>query len=310
MGDAASARLVGTTLAGKYRVVQLLRSGGLADVYLAEMLTLRPLPAAPLAAEAPRVGRAARLVLKVLRAELAVERAVVERFERVAVAAARIVHPNVVRTTALERLPDGLPFCAMELLIGLDLADTLAHAGHLDPARAVRIAAGAAAGLGAVHAAGLVHLDVKPENVFLVHEPDGSEAVKVLDFGHASPAGDAAAGPPERSPDEAASGAKPRRSAPSGTPFSTPEYMAPELKGGASPAPAMDVSALGVMLGEMLTGRTPGSLREARAAPPAGLARVVERATAAEPGQRFATMAEVVAALLAISDEAPPVRSF
>src|SRR5262249_20692365 len=137
-------------------------------------------------------GRAARFALRVLRPELGGDRAVVRRFERGIVAASRILHPNVVRTGGLERIPDGPPFCTMELLIGLDLADTLAHAGPLDARRALRIAVYAAAGLSAAHTAGVVHLDVKPENVFLVHEPDGGELVKVLDFDLAALPGDAA----------------------------------------------------------------------------------------------------------------------
>ena len=180
------------------------------------MLTLIP----PVEAREVRVGRAARLALKVLREPLRHDRAVVRRFERGAAAASRIVHPNVVQTAPLERLADGLPFFAMELLLGLDLADTLAFSGALDVARAVRIAAAVAAGLSAAHAAGVVHLDVKPENVFLVHAADGRELVKLLDFGLAS------------LPDDDASIA-PRVDAA----CSTPGYMAPEQTRGVRPTP-------------------------------------------------------------------------
>src|SRR6185437_10554262 len=85
---------------------------------------------------------------------------------------------------------DGVLCFGMELLVGLDLADTLAYSRVLGPPRAVGIASGAAEGLAAAHAAGVVHRDVKPENIFLVHAADGREAVKLLDFGFAYLPGD------------------------------------------------------------------------------------------------------------------------
>jgi len=260
----------------------------------------------------------------VLRGDLAGDRGVVRRFERGAVAAARIVHPNVVRTTGLERLADGLPFCAMELLIGLDLADTLAYSGALPVERAVRIATGAAEGLAAAHETGVVHLDVKPENVFLVHEADGRELVKIIDFGLAAPRGDA--------------GAVVRVDAA----CSTPEYMAPEQARGVPPTPAMDVYSLGLMLREMVTGRAPGAAVGSKGAPHPGAGRapgaamgsqggagaagarapraghgevpprieqVIERATAALAAERFTTMAELRAALLEATEPVPAPRS-
>lgn len=334
MGDGAeaAARLVGSTFAGRYRVVQLLRSGGTSDVYLAEQMTLRPgpltfrgademheevtgegrgsnpdvgrgsspdLPRAresepprvPRAggSEPPRAGRAARLAIKVLRERFRGDRAVARRFERGVVAASQVVHPNVVRTGPIERLPDGLPFCTMELLIGLDLADMLAYGRKLDPARALRLAEGAAAGLSAAHAAGVLHLDVKPENVFVVHRPDGGELVKILDFGLASIPGDPAA---------------PRVEAACGT----PEYMAPEQKRGVPAAPTMDVYALGVVLFEMLTGLSPAGPRASSVDLPPPLARVVMRALAADPADRHPTMEAFHAALAAAAEEGLPAR--
>ncbi len=311
MADRAGspATVLGSTFAGKYRVVQLLRTGGLAHVYLAEMMTLRPGPideAGPDEARglspderpgglAPpralaREGHAPRFALKVLRQELARDPAVVRRFERGALAASRVVHPNVVRHGALERLPEGLPFCTMELLIGLDLADTLAQARMLEPARAVHIAEGVAAGLAAAHAAGVVHLDVKPENVFLVHQADGREVVKLIDFGLASLPGETRG---QRV--DAATG--------------TPEYMAPEQRRGVAADPTMDVFALGLVLREMLTGHAPSAGTAARNASagdvPPRLGRVIDRALARDPSARFATMLDLRAALLAAMEESP-----
>lgn len=283
MADRAGspAAVLGATFAGKYRLVQHLRTGGVAHVYLAERLTLRPPAAGARGPDAAHTGQSSRFALKVLRSELAHDRAMVRRFERGVLAASRVVHPNVARVGVLERLPDGVPFCTMELLVGLDLADTLAVARRLDPKRAVRIAEGIAAGLAAAHDEGVVHLDVKPENVFLVHRADGHEIVKLLDFGL-----------------EAA--------------YCTPEYMAPEQRRGGPASPAMDVYALGATLLEMLTGHPPS----AAAAPwpgappskdiPAKLARVLDRALARDPEARFASMTELRAALASALDEPSP----
>ena len=322
MADRAGspAAVLGAPFAGKYRLVQLLRTGGVSHVYLAEMMTLRPAAEGARGPELARTGRAPRFALKVLRAELANDRSMVRRFERGVLAASRVVHPNVARVGMLERLPDGVPFCTMELLVGLDLADTLAQARRLDPKRAVRIAEGIASGLAAAHDEGVVHLDVKPENVFLVHQADGREIVKLLDFGLAAvpkgaPSKDAAPtlAPSKDAPPAGSSPAIPtpveQRDSFVDAAFCTPEYMAPEQRRGVPATPAMDVYALGAVLLEMLTGHPP-SAAEAPwpGAPPSkeippSLARVLDRALARDPEARFASMKELRAALLAAVDE-------
>jgi serine/threonine-protein kinase len=178
----------------------------------------------------------------------------------------------------------------MELLVGLDLADTLAYAGTLGSPRAVGIAAAVADGLAAAHAAGVVHRDVKPENIFLVHAADGREAVKILDFGFASTPDD----PPA-----------PKRAAPHGT----PEYMAPEQTGGAAPSAVADVFSLGVVLFEMLAGRRParasraarsGSFDASFDAPVSpALRATVHHAIEADPARRLPSMLDLRDALLA-----------
>lgn len=221
--------LEGRVLGERYRVLQLLAKGGVADVYLAE-----------------RIGGScggARIALKVLRDDQASHPSLALRFEREAFAASRVRHPNVLSVGELERIDD-LRLFSMELLVGLDLADTLAYRGVLAPERAVRIAGAVAAGAGAVHAAGVVHRDLKPENVFLVHAPDGREVPKVIDFGFAHVDGDRA-------------DAQVRRITERMTVVGTPEYMAPEQAHGAPAAPTADVYAIGVMLFEMLAGRVP-----------------------------------------------------
>jgi eukaryotic-like serine/threonine-protein kinase len=193
----------------------------------------------------------------------------------------------------------------MELLVGLDLADTLAYSRTLGPPRAVGIACGAADGLAAAHAAGVVHRDVKPENIFLVHAPDGREAVKLLDFGYAWMPGDAAAQV-------------------HAVAVGTPEYMAPEQARGAPALATADVYSLGVVLYEMLAGRPPfsGSYpgvahdHAGRPVPPLRdekgggchispeLDAVVARALAKDPAARFASMTALREALLGTPEAA------
>ena len=284
---------VGTVVGNRYRVIQLLGSGGTGQVYLAELCS--PAGSSVTGKSAPPRRRFA---LKVLRKEHRGEPELVARFEREAVAAARIHHPNVLAIEAAEAHGEGDEerprFFVMELLVGLDLADTLAFSGKLGAARSVRVAEGAALGLGAAHAAGVIHRDVKPENLFLVHAPDGREQVKVLDFGFSHLPGD---------------GGEAR-----GRVVGTPEYMAPEQARGAPADPRADVYSLGVVLYEMLTGRVPFAgeypevaQRHARERPPplhrpnvsADLDSVVRRALEKAPTARFPTMEAFRRALLA-----------
>ena len=276
---------IGSAFAGKYKLIQLLRSGGLAHVYLAERLPsgLGAGDDPPRFRPSERPGSAPRIALKVLRRELAKDPAIVRRFERGVTAASRVTHPNVAQLGPLERAPDGTPFCTMELLVGLDLADTLADAGRLGPLRAARIAEGVASALVAAHERGVVHLDVKPENVFLVHRSDGGEDVKLIDFGLASHFGET----------------RPEASDACGT----PEYMAPEQRRGVTADPRMDVFALGLVLREMLTGEPPGSDAPLPIDVPARLVRLIRRATAREPSERFASMADMAASLLVAIEE-------
>jgi serine/threonine protein kinase len=293
--------LVGTVVGGRYRVIQLLGSGGTGDVYLAEPVHDGGAARRP-SAEGCHGRR--RVALKVLRAEHQGEPELSGRFCREAEAAARVRHANVLAVLEPPFEGDGILCFVMELLVGLDLADTLAYSRTLGSPRAVGIAAGAADGLAAAHAAGVVHRDVKPENIFLVHAADGREAVKLLDFGFAWMPGDH---PPAAGP--AALG--------------TPEYMAPEQAQGAPARPQADVYSLGIVLYEMLAGRTPFSgsypaiAREHAELPvppirrfnpavalSAELAAVVDRALAKAPAERFASIADLRRALLGTPEAA------
>lgn len=176
------------------------------------------------------------VALKLLEGRDAVDLA---RFEREARLLARLSHPNVVRYVDHGHTPDGHVYLAMEWLAGETLAERSRHT-MLDAADAVRVIRAAAAGLGAAHAAGIVHRDVKPANLFLV-EGGGPDATKVLDFGIARPLG-------------------PRDLVltSTGTVMGTPFYMAPEQARAATHLDARaDVYALGAVLYELLTGRPP-----------------------------------------------------
>jgi serine/threonine-protein kinase len=242
-----------------------------------------------------------RFALKLLRPELATRSHVVSRFEREAMAASRVRHENVLEVHRPVTILQETRFFTMELLVGLDLADTLASQPRLPLARAVRIARGVARGLGAAHQAGVVHRDVKPENVFLVHAADGSEVVKVLDFGAAWVMGEE---PLKAGRITARSGA-----------VGTPEYMAPEQLAGALGHPSADVYSLGIVLYEMLSGAVPFTgatwveVAQAHArAPvplllgaPEPLVRALSTALEKEPARRFPNMAAFEGALAAIS---------
>ena len=214
--------LVGETL-GERRIVQLLASGGIGHVYVA-------------IDHEQQHHRA----LKVLRPELAGRTSHRERFEREAEAASATQHPHVVRVDGPVREDGGLWFFTMELLRGLDVADTLAQHGPLSALRAARIVRGAARGLAALHSAGVIHRDVKPENLFLVHAADGREVVKVIDFGSAWLA-------------TTRTGAATSSQRPLGTPeYAPPEGLALTIGRGAS-----DIYSLGLVFHEMLGGHLP-----------------------------------------------------
>jgi eukaryotic-like serine/threonine-protein kinase len=223
---------VGTTLADRYRIDALIGEGGMGRVYSAEHVLMRK-----------------RLAIKVLHRELTTMTEVVARFEREAMAAANIEHPNVAAATDFGKLPDGAVFLVLEYVQGKSLRDEIA-AGPIAAERALHITRQIAAGLGSAHALDIVHRDLKPENVMLVEKGGDPDFVKVLDFGIAKvPIGEVPnAKNTEHTPITKA-----------GMVFGTPEYMAPEQALGQTVDGRADLYALGVILYEMLSGSRPFS---------------------------------------------------
>jgi serine/threonine-protein kinase len=239
-----------------------------------------------------------RVAIKILLERYAGEDEYVERFRREARAVAQLSHPNIV--TVIDRGEDeGRQFIVFEYVEGENLKELILRTGALPARRAVELVLEVADGLAFAHAHGLVHRDVKPQNVLI--SSDGE--VKVTDFGIARSL-------------EVEHGMTQ-----TGTVLGTGEYLAPEQANGGPISPATDVYSLGVVLWELLTGdvpfdgenfvavalrhvnEPPPSLREHRPDVPARLAAAVERALQKDPGRRFPTMgafAEELRACLAL----------
>lgn len=164
----------------------------------------------------------------------------VERFRRAVRDASLTCHPNIAQVFDAGRLPDGRLFMVTEYLVGHNLYEEIQQHQYLPVARACRILRDVARACRAAHEAGVVHRDLKSDNVMLVPLPGGDgEAVQVLDFGIAAWAEVEA-----------------RKTSP-GVFVATPEYMAPEQVQGRPATPLFDIYALGVMLFEALVGEPP-----------------------------------------------------
>jgi tRNA A-37 threonylcarbamoyl transferase component Bud32 len=217
---AAQDPLVGQVLSQRYRILAKLGEGAMAAVYLAE-----------------HTGVGATIVLKVLLPDLASEPLVVESFLREARIASQIHHDNVIDIFYSGRSPEGHVFLAMEYVPGPTLFDLLAKEGPLSWSRAQPILRQIAGALEAAHRHGVVHRDVKPENV-LVGQKDTPEGridfVKVVDFGIANTRGDT-----------------------SSSVCGTPEFMSPEQAQGLPPEPRDDIYGFGCLMYQVLTGDVP-----------------------------------------------------
>ena len=267
----------GALIAGRYELGSLLGRGGMAAVYAGTDRRLRR-----------------DVAVKLLHPEMAARPDVRRRFEAEARAAAGLAHANVVAVFDTGE-HDGVPFIVMERLPGTTLADVLCDA-PVDPRRVRGIAGDVLGALGAAHAAGIVHRDVKPGNILICD--DGR--AKVADFGIATRV--------DADPTSA------------GHLIGTPAYLAPERLAGDAASPRSDLYSLGVVLYEALAGTKPftgdpplavahaiqqgtyASLGEVRPGLDPRLVDAVERAMAREPAERFASAAAMAAALEPVGD--------
>ncbi len=264
----------GQTIDGRYLVERRLGTGGMADVFACEDLQL---------------GR--HVALKVLHENLAQDPDVVARFRRESQSAAGLQHPHVVQV--FDRGDwDGIPYMAMELVDGVTLKDVIRDQAPLDPIRSIDQISQVLDALRYAHRRGLVHRDIKPQNVLV--GPEGE--LKVADFGIARAVDDL-------------------QMTQTGMIVGTAHYIAPEQAAGQPVTPSADLYAVGVVLFEMLTGRLPFegdqpvavALQHVNDDPPAvsivnpsvpaDLEDVVMRALAKSPEQRFGDAEEFIGAL-------------
>ncbi len=209
-----------------YSVTDLIGVGGMGAVYRGEQKTTRQ-----------------QVAIKVLWRDLAKDPTEVKRFTREARAASLLAHPNSVRVFDFGVDAKSGAFCMiMEYLVGQKLSDALRRSPVLDPVRTVHICSQVAKALEEAHRKGIVHRDVKPDNIFLQEIAGERDFAKILDFGLAK----FVSGDYERD-----------QLTRSGYVVGSPEYMAPEQASGGEVTPAADIYSLGIVLFECLTGRLP-----------------------------------------------------
>jgi serine/threonine-protein kinase len=213
---------------GKYALKRRIGRGGMGEVWLAY-----------------HSGLQRDVALKVLRQEHETDPIGVRRFEQEVEAMTQLTHPNTVRIYDHGVTEDGIWYYAMELLEGVNLREFVEQSGPLELPRALRIAHRISRALAEAHERGIVHRDVKPENIFITRAGNEPDFVKVLDFGIAKVTN-------SRVSDELTR---------AGAIFGTPAYMSPEAARGAESGAESDVYAVGALLFFMLTGHPPFSGR-------------------------------------------------
>ncbi|MFT3775426.1 MAG: protein kinase [Minicystis sp.] len=278
-------QLVGAVLNGRFRLVRLLGEGGMGAVY-----------------EADGVNGEGKFAVKLLHQEFVKEEQVLSRFFAEAQTTRALQHPNIARIFETASAENGTPYLVMELLVGTPLSSYVNDGQAVPAPQAVNIIYGVLQALKTAHGRGVVHRDLKPDNLFLVPDANGVPNPKVLDFGIAKVM-DVAGG----------MGQKTR----TGVLLGTPGYMSPEqVKNSKGVDPRSDLWSVAVILYELLTGTPPfpgdnefarltSVLSEeprpiAQVAPPlAHWAPFFQRALAKDPAQRFQNAEEMAQAVLA-----------
>jgi serine/threonine-protein kinase len=219
----AAGDLVGAIIADRYHVLRKLGEGGMGTVYLAEHV---------------KMGR--KSAVKVMNPGMTSDPDAISRFNREAANASKISHPNVCAVYDFGETADGMIYLAMEYIEGPSLTKVIADAGALPPARAADIARQTAEALAVAHDMGIVHRDLKPDNIMIAKNRDGSDCVKVVDFGIAKAANNEA-----------------QKVTKTGLVVGTPEYMSPEQLAGDKLDGRSDTYSLGLVAFNMLTGKLP-----------------------------------------------------
>ncbi|HEX6240483.1 MAG TPA: serine/threonine-protein kinase [Polyangiales bacterium] len=283
----ASASYIGKEIAGQFRVVQRIGSGGMGAVYKAEQ---------------PDMNRF--VAVKILHPKYVSRPDLVSRFRREARAMSHLSHPNTARVFMYGQLEDGACYIVMEYLEGKNLAQVTRAEGMLQPGRAVNIMVQVCGALEEAHRQGMVHRDLKPENIFLTTQGGIADFPKVLDFGLAKVT------QREMRPGSLILTQE-------GMVFGTPEFMSPEQARGQQLDARSDIYSLGCILYEMLTGKLPFDASQPmdylalqiRGTPiplgkripglsfPPGLEDVVMKTIAKEPDDRYPSAAEFALAL-------------
>ncbi len=220
--------LLGTVLAGKYLVKRRIGEGGMGLVY-----------------EGIHRDIDKQVAIKVLRDDLSRRPEVVARFRQEARSASRIGHEHIVDISDFGETTGGASYFIMEFLDGEDLGHVLGREVTVDADRACKIVLQCCRALAAAHDKGIVHRDMKPENIFLTTRDGRDDFVKIVDFGIA------------KMSDVETDGAPGRKLTKTGMIFGTPEYMSPEQAAGKELDHRVDVYALGIILYECLAGRVP-----------------------------------------------------
>jgi eukaryotic-like serine/threonine-protein kinase len=275
-------------IVGSYKIVEKLGEGGMGEVYRAVH---------------PLLGRPA--AVKVLLPEMSRDETALNRFFQEARSTALIGHPGIIDIFDYGHSEDGHAYLVMELLHGETLTERLKRENRVSPQQAVQMARQIAAAVGAAHTAGVVHRDLKPDNLFLLPDRDSPSGVrlKVLDFGIA----------------KLADRARPSHVTQAGIALGSPRYMSPEqCRNAAGVDGRADIYSLGCILHEMLSGTLPfekASFAELMAAHlseppmplrvlvpslPGTLEQIVLRALAKDPKDRFQTMEDMAQALEAV----------
>jgi eukaryotic-like serine/threonine-protein kinase len=276
--------LIGMTVADRYRIVEAIGRGGMGSVYKVEHT---------------RIGKL--LAMKLLAGELSQNPDAVRRFKREALTVSKLQCPNTVQVFDFG-VSEGLTFLVMELVSGESLGRIVRQEGPMSSARMSRILIQICSSLAEAHDKGIVHRDIKPENIMILSAADGSDIVKVLDFGLA-----------KLRETEGMSDVTCR-----GTIVGTPTYMAPEQIRGEDVDARTDVYSLGALMYRMVTGYAPFSAESpmevlamhlyespvppAERAPacaiPPGISRMIMRALRKDPADRFQRIEDLRALLV------------